>query len=59
MHRIPTAWIVLWLCILACPGCAGKPIVHGWLDSEGTIYRRSEQDDFGSRTTIRMRGMEF
>jgi hypothetical protein len=59
MQWIPAAAIILSLGILACSGCAGRPIVHGWLDSEGTIYRQSEQEDFGSRTTIRMRGFEF
>ena len=51
--------ILLWLFTLACLGCAGRPLVHGILDSEGTIYRQSEREDFDSRTTIRVRSFEF
>jgi hypothetical protein len=46
------------LCMVTS-GCAGKPVVHGWLDSRGTIYRESEQEDFGSRTRLKVRGFEF
>jgi hypothetical protein len=58
VYTIP-ATIILLLCVIACSGCTGRPVVHGWLDSEGTIYRQSEQEDFASRTTLRMRGFEF
>ena len=47
------------LCMIACSGCAGKPVVEGWLDSRGTTYRESEQEDFGSRTTVKVRDFEF
>jgi hypothetical protein len=47
------------LCMIACSGCAGKPVVQGWIDSPGTIYRESEQEDFGSRTTVKLRDFEF
>jgi len=59
MHKASAASIFILWCILACPGCAGKPVVHGWLDSQGTIYRESEQEDFGSRTTVKVRSFEF
>jgi hypothetical protein len=29
------------------------------LVSRGTIYRESEQEGFGSRTTVKVRGFEF
>ena len=46
--------IAILLCMIACSGCAGKPAMQGWLDS-----RESEQEDFGSRTTVKVRGFEF
>jgi hypothetical protein len=54
MRTVVTGSIFVLLCVAACPGCAGKPVVHGWLDSDGTIYRESEQEDFGSRTTLKV-----
>jgi hypothetical protein len=43
MHNISA--IAILLCMIASSGCAGKPVVQGWLDSRGTIYRESEQED--------------
>jgi len=59
MHRVFATSISILLCMLACPGCAGKPVVQGRLDSRGTIYRESEQEDFGSRATLNVRDFEF
>ncbi|MGB7791388.1 MAG: hypothetical protein WBL39_09255 [Terrimicrobiaceae bacterium] len=59
MHCGTAASILLWLFTLVCPGCAGRPLVDGFLDSQGTIYRQSEREDFGSRTTIGVRSFEF
>jgi hypothetical protein len=58
-YWICAASIFFGLWIFACAGCGGRPQVHALLDSEGRIYRPSEQEDFGSRTAIRMRGFEF
>jgi hypothetical protein len=57
IHKISA--IAILLCMIASSGCAGKPVVQGWLDSRGTIYRESEQEGFGSRTTVKVRGFEF
>jgi hypothetical protein len=59
MHNVFAILIFMSLCTLLALGCAGKPVVHGWLDSRGTIYRESEQEDFGSRTTLKVRTFEF
>jgi hypothetical protein len=59
MHQVAAISILISLCMFSCLGCAGKPVVHSWLDSRGTIYRESEQEDFGSRTTVKVRGLEF
>lgn len=45
--------------LLLLAGCTGKPLVHGLLDSEGTVYRESEQEEFGARTTVKVRTFEF
>ena len=59
LHWGAAASILLWLFTLAGPGCAGRPVVDGFLDSQGTIHRQSGREDFGSRTTIRVRSFEF
>ncbi len=40
-------------------GCAGRPLVQGLLEPGGTIYRESEQEEWGSRTTLKVHGMDF
>ena len=59
MHKEFAGWIVFLLCVIAGSGCNGKPLVYGLLDSGGTIYRESEQEDFGSRTTVKVRSFDF
>ena len=54
MHREFAGLIVFLLCVIGGSGCTGKPLVYG-----GTIYRESEQADFGSRTTVKVRSFEF
>ena len=51
--------VLLGLCTFACLGCGGRSLVHGFVDSEGSIYRQSEQEDFDSRTMVRVRGFEL
>jgi hypothetical protein len=46
-------------CAISCSGCAGKLAVQGGFDSGQTIYRESAQEDFGSRTTVKVRGFQF
>jgi hypothetical protein len=50
--------LALW-CVIAALGCTGKPLVHGLLEPGGTIYRESEREDFGTRTTLKVRSFEF
>jgi hypothetical protein len=59
MHRdIVDSILVLWW-VIACLGCTGKPLVHGLLEPGGTIYRESEREEFGTRTTVKVRSFEF
>jgi hypothetical protein len=45
--------------LLFLAGCAGRTWVAPYLGPEGAIYRESEQEDWGARTTLKMRGAEF
>jgi hypothetical protein len=36
-----------------------EAVVQGGFDSREIIYRESAQEDFGSRTTVKVRGFEF
>jgi hypothetical protein len=40
--------------------CATKrPLVDGFFERDGVIYRSSESEAWGSRGTLNIRGMEF
>jgi hypothetical protein len=49
----------VWLWLLLLPACAGKPLVRGMMEPGGTIYRESEQEEWGSRTTVKVEGFQF
>jgi hypothetical protein len=51
-------FVLCWV-VLGLSGCAGRPVVQGFLEPGGTIYRESEQEDFGSRSTVKVRSFEF
>ena len=40
-------------------GCAQKPLVKGFFDEGGTIYRASESEEWGSRSAIKVQPLEF
>lgn len=41
-------------------GCAtDRPLVKGLFDPGGVIYRDQEAEEFGSRDTLKVRGLEF
>ena len=40
-------------------GCTGRPLVQGLFEPGGTIYRESEQEEWGSRSTVKIQGLEF
>jgi len=45
--------------IVTFSGCAGRPVVKGLFEPGGTIYREPEQEEWGSRSTLKVRGLEF
>lgn len=45
--------------LLFCHGCTNRPLVRGLLEPGGTIYRESEGEEWGSRTTVKVRGFDF
>jgi hypothetical protein len=59
MHKEFAGWIVFLLCVIGGSSRTWKPLVYGLLDSDGTIYRESAQEDFGSRTTVKAQSFEF
>jgi hypothetical protein len=59
MHKGIIGSILVSWCVIACLGCTGKPLVHGLLEPGGTIYRESEREDLGTRTTVKVRSFEF
>lgn len=45
--------------LLALGGCAAnRPLVKGFFDEGGTIYRGSEQEEWGTRSTVNV-GLDF
>ncbi len=43
-------------------GCAtnsDKPLVEGMLEPGGTIYRETEREEFGTRTTVKVQALDF
>jgi hypothetical protein len=40
-------------------GCAGKPLVRGFFEPGGVVYREAEQESWGSRSTLKVRGFDF
>jgi hypothetical protein len=44
---------------IAMAGCAKRPLVRGFLEPGGVIYREAEQEDWGSRSTLKVRGFDF
>jgi len=52
-------WPFLLMIVLLLAGCTGKPLVHGLLDSDGMVYREAEQEEWGARTTVKVRPFEF
>lgn len=54
------AAVCLMLGILSSTACASKrPLVDGFFERDGVIYRDSEPEEWGSRGTLNVRGMEF
>lgn len=54
------------LLIIICPGgpfvlsgCTNRPLVKGLLREGGTIYRETEQEEWGARSTLKIRGLDF
>ena len=46
--------------LLGSSACASKrPLVDGFFERDGVIYRSSEPEAWGSRGTLNVRGMEF
>lgn len=48
------------LLALLLAGCAtGRPVVSGLLEEDGMVYRGSESEPWGSRSTLNVRPIEF
>lgn len=45
--------------MLALSSCAERPLVRGLFEPGGTIYREDEQEAWGSRSTVKVRGFDF
>jgi len=54
-------WFLLFLIFTAAiTGCAtSDEVVQGFINNDGPVYRETEQEEFGARSTVKVRGMEF
>jgi hypothetical protein len=51
--------LILLVVVVSLTGCTGRPLVQGLFEPGGTIYRESEQEEWGARSTVKIQGLEF
>jgi hypothetical protein len=59
--RLPCFFLMV-LCAagsLILSACTNRPLVKGFFSEGGTIYRESEQEEWGARSTLKVKGLEF
>ena len=59
MRRVILGSIFVFFGVVALTGCTGRPLVQGLLEPGGTIYQDAEQEDYGTRGTVKVRSFEF
>lgn len=58
-YRLAAVLLAVVVVTTGVTGCTGRPLVQGLFEPGGTIYRESEQEEWGSRSTVKIQGLEF